>query len=148
MTTNSDIILRPAMSFAFLKTFPLILLSLIFLLLAWKLSSYFLFLSLGILGAACYRLLYIRSNSYRICAEVLKVSRGVFFKRKDQLAMYRIKDYIVTQSFILQLCRLMDVTLKSTDPENPVITMKGIPESDIIDKIRENVQESRKHNNF
>jgi hypothetical protein len=40
----------------------------------------------------------------------------------------------------------MDVTLKSTDPENPVIWLRGIPESDIIDTIRDHVQDARQHN--
>jgi hypothetical protein len=40
----------------------------------------------------------------------------------------------------------MDVTLKSTDPENPVIWLRGIPLSDIIETIRERVQEARKIN--
>jgi hypothetical protein len=47
---------------------------------------------------------------------------------------------------MLQLFHLMDVTLKSTDPENPVIWLRGIPESDIIDTIRDHVQEARQHN--
>jgi hypothetical protein len=40
----------------------------------------------------------------------------------------------------------MDVTLKSTDPENPEIWMRGIPLSEIIETIRERVQEARKMN--
>ena len=47
---------------------------------------------------------------------------------------------------MLQLFKLMDLTLKTTDPENPVIWLRGIPESDIIDTIRDYVQEARKHN--
>jgi hypothetical protein len=60
--------------------------------------------------------------------------------------MYRIKDYIITQPPVLQLFRLMNVTLKSTDRENPVIWLRGIPRSDLIDEIRGRVQEARKHN--
>ena len=136
------------MSFAFLKILPLILLSLVFLLLAWYLSPYFVLFSFAVLGAAWYRLLYIRSYTYLITAEVLRVTRGIFFKRTDQLEMFRIKDYIITQSFLLQLFRLMTLTLKSTDPENPVISLVGIPESDIINTIRDHVQEARKDNHI
>jgi uncharacterized membrane protein YdbT with pleckstrin-like domain len=125
---------------------PLVLLSLLFLLLAWCLSPYFLPFSFVVLGAARYRLLYIRNSAYLITPEVVRISRGIFFKRKDQIEMYRIKDYIVTQPFSLQLFRLMNLTLKSTDPENPVVWLVGIPESDIIDIIRNHVQEARKDN--
>ncbi|SIP95095.1 hypothetical protein SAMN05421821_101240 [Mucilaginibacter lappiensis] len=58
--------------------------------------------------------------------------------------MFRVKVYIITQSFILQLARLMYLTLKTTDPENAVIHFLGVPESDITDIIRERVQEARK----
>lgn len=34
----------------------------------------------------------------------------------------------------------MDVALKTTNPENYTIKMNGIPESNIIDTIRERVQ--------
>jgi uncharacterized membrane protein YdbT with pleckstrin-like domain len=148
MIQTNEISLRPAMSFAFLKILPLILLSLVFLLLAWYLSPYFVLFSLGVLGVAWYRLLYIRSNTYLITPEVLRVTHGIFFKRTDQLEMFRIKDYIITQSFLLQLFRLMTLTLKSTDHENPVISLLGIPESDIIDTIRDHVQEARKDNHI
>ena len=145
---TDDILLRPAFIFAFLKALPLTLLAVTFLLLAWWLSPYFIFLGLFICGAAWYRLLYIRNFQYLISKEYIRFSRGIFFKRVDQLEMYRIKDYIITQSFILQLFGLMNLTLKSTDPENPVISLTGIVESDITDKIRERVQKARHDNNI
>jgi uncharacterized membrane protein YdbT with pleckstrin-like domain len=146
MTNTDEIALRPAMIFAFLKTLPLILLAIIFLLLAWWLSPYFIMFSLCVTGIAWYRFLYIRNINYLVGPEFIRISRGIFFKRRDQVEMYRIKDYIVTQSFIMQLFRLMDLTLKSTDPENRVVWLRGIPESDIVDIIRDRVQETRQHN--
>lgn len=146
MTQNDDILLKPTMLFAFLKTLPLIFLAITFLLLAWWLSPYFILFSLAVCGVAWYRLLYIRSFQYLITTEYIKLTRGIFFKRVDQVEMFRVKDYIITQSFILQLFRLMYLTLKSTDPENPVIQFTGIPESTITDTIRDRVQEARKNN--
>lgn len=60
--------------------------------------------------------------------------------------MFRVKDYIILQPLLLQLFGLMTLTLKTTDPENPVLCMRGIPVSDIVDIIRKYVQETRKHN--
>ncbi len=54
--------------------------------------------------------------------------------------------YIITQPFILQLFQLMNLTLKTTDAENPVIWLRGIPRSDLTDVIRNHVQEARKAN--
>jgi uncharacterized membrane protein YdbT with pleckstrin-like domain len=148
MTQNNDILLRPAMLFAFLKALPLILLAVTFLLLSWWLSPCFILFSLAVCGAAWYRLLYIRSFQYLITAEYIRITRGIFFKRIDQVEMFRVKDYIITQSFILQVFKLMHLTLKSTDPENPVIQLRGISESTITDTIRNRVQEARKNNNI
>ena len=136
------------MLFAFLNAFPLILLAITFLLLAWWLSPYFILFSLGVCGATWYRLLYIRSFQYLITEEYIRLTRGIFFKRVDQVEMFRVKDYIITQSFMLQICKLMYLTLKSTDPENPVIQLKGIPESDLVDTLRERVLAARKNNNI
>jgi uncharacterized membrane protein YdbT with pleckstrin-like domain len=146
MTQTNEILLKPAVTFAFLKTLPLILLASALLALAWWLTPCFVFFSLAAMAMAWYRFLFIRNSRYLINSEVIRVSRGIFFKRIDQVEMYRIKDYIITQPLMLQLFRLMDLTLKSTDPENPVLWLLGIPESDIIDTIRTCVQEARKHN--
>ena len=40
----------------------------------------------------------------------------------------------------------MDLTLKATDPENPVIWLRGIPYSDLVDTLRERVNDARQHN--
>jgi uncharacterized membrane protein YdbT with pleckstrin-like domain len=148
MIKNNEILLRPAMSFAFLKILPLTLLSLTFLLLAWYLSPFFLLFSFVVMAAACYRLLYIRRCSYLITPEEIKTTSGIFFRRTDYMEMYRIKDYIVTRPFMLQVFGLMNVTLRSTDAENPVLLLSGIPASEIIETIREYVQEARKNNNI
>lgn len=143
---NPEIELRPAMIFAFVKSLPLILLGVAFLPLAWRLSPFFLFFSIAAIGVAWYRFMYIRNSLYIITPEVIRISRGIFFKRIDQVEMYRVKDYIVTQPLSLQLFSLMNVTLKSTDPENPILWLAGIPRSDLIDTIRGHVQEARKDN--
>ncbi|MDB4926739.1 PH domain-containing protein [Mucilaginibacter sp.] len=148
MTQNDEILLRPAMLFAFLKALPLLTLAITFLLLAWCLSLYFILFSLVVCGFAWYRLLYIRSFKYQITAEYILLTQGIFFKRIDQLELFRVKDYIITQSFIMQICKLMYLTLKSTDAENAIIRFQGIPESNIIETIRERVLEARKSNNI
>jgi len=148
MTQNDDILLRPAMLFAFFKAFPLILLALTFLLLAWYLSPYFVLFSLAVCGVAWYRLLYVRSFKYLVSAEYILIIKGIFFKRIDQVEMFRVKDYIITQPFILQMCKLIYLTLKSTDEENKVIRLEGIPESGILDIIRDRVLAARISNNI
>lgn len=148
MTHQDDIRIKPSVLFAFLKILPLLALALTFLFLACRLSPYFIVFGITVSGFAWYRVLFLRNCEYFIGKEYIRISRGIFFKRIDQVEMYRVKDYIITQSLVLQIFCLMDVTLKSTDPENPVIWMRGIPLSDIIEIIRERVQEARHVNNI
>lgn len=146
METPELIELRPAGIFAFMKICPLILCTIGFLLLAWRCCPSLIWLSLTSTIMAFYRFIYIRNIRYEISPEIIRIARGVFFKRIDQVELFRVKDYILTQPFLLQLFRLMDLELKSTDPVNPVIWLRGIPYSDLVDTIRAHVQEARQHN--
>lgn len=122
------------------------LLALLFLFVAYWLYASFMWLSLAIMIACCYRFIYIRSISYLLNIEVMRISTGIISTRLDSLEMYRIKDYVITQPLILRVFKLMNLTLKTTDPENKTIILTGIPVSDIIDTIREHVQKARQNN--
>ncbi len=73
---------------------------------------------------------------------------GVFSRRIDFLEMYRIKDYIVTQSFLFRILNLMTFTLLSIDKnaQNKTIQMKGITVTKLPDHIRDLVQTARQRN--
>ena len=146
MEPNEIIQLRPAGIFAFIKISPLILCAIVFLLLAWHFMPFLIWLSMISTVLAFYRFVYIRNIRYEVGPEIIRITRGVFFKRMDQIELFRVKDYVLTQPFLLQLFRLMDLELKSTDPLNPVIWLRGIPYSDLVDTIRAHVQDARQHN--
>jgi uncharacterized membrane protein YdbT with pleckstrin-like domain len=103
-------------------------------------------LSIALLSFALYRYLYIRRTIYLVSPEVLRFTRGLFFRRTDTVELFRVKDYVLMRPLLFQLFGLMDVELKTTDPENPVVWLRGIPRSDLIDTLRERIQETRKHN--
>lgn len=145
---NKNIELRPTALFAFMKCLPLIILSALILFLSYRLCAAFIWLSLVASVLALYRYFYIRRLTYLITTEYIRISKGIIFKRVDQVELYRIKDYIVTQPPVMQLFRLMNVILKSTDNEDPVVCMTGIPRSDLIDELRGRVQQARKNNNI
>jgi uncharacterized membrane protein YdbT with pleckstrin-like domain len=141
-----DLTIRPSAIFAFIKVLPLFICCLGLLYLSWMFLPGFLWLSVAILVFGVYRYLFIRRTIYHITAEVFRFSRGLFFRRTDTVELFRVKDYVVTRSLLLQLFGLMDVTLKTTDPENPVVWLRGIPNSNLIDTLRERIIETRKHN--
>jgi uncharacterized membrane protein YdbT with pleckstrin-like domain len=138
--------IRPAVIFAFIKISGLLLAAAGFLLLAWRYFPALIWLSVAIVLFAAYRYLYIRRIRYLITPEYLQVNRGLFFRQVDTVELFRVKDYILEQPFILQIFRLMDLHLKTTDPENPEIWLRGIPLSNLVEELRERVLETRKHN--
>lgn len=143
---ESEINIRPAAVFAFIKISPFFICTVLFLLLAWRFWPGLVWFSFVSIAMGFYRYLYIRNIRYVVTDEIIRVTRGIFFKRTDQVELFRVKDYILEQPFVLQIFRLMDLCLKSTDPENPVIWLRGIPYSDLVDRLREHVQQARQHN--
>lgn len=140
------ITIRPAAIFAFVHVLAFMLCSLGFLLLAWRYWPGLVWISLLSTIFGLYRFWFIRSVCYTITPEIIRIRRGIFFKRTDQVELYRVKDYILTQPFLLQVCGLMNLTLKSTDPENPVVWLRGIPASNLVDTLRGYVQQARLNN--
>jgi uncharacterized membrane protein YdbT with pleckstrin-like domain len=140
---HPELVLRPAAVYAFLQVVPLLTAAIVFLWIAWWLSSLFIWLSLIMMLLVWYKFMHIRKVLYIITPEVIRIRTGIFSKRIDSLKMYRIKDYVITQPFILQLCRLMNLTLKTTDAENESVVFSGIPVSGILDTIRDYVQTAR-----
>ncbi len=144
--SNTDILIKPSTIFAFAKAAPFLLCAAGFMYLANRYFPGLIWLSLASILFAIYRYLYIRNVIYLVTEQYIRISRGLLFKQTDTVELFRVKDYIITEPFLLQVFKLMDVHLKTTDPENPIIWLRGIPQSDIIDIIRDRVLETRQHN--
>jgi uncharacterized membrane protein YdbT with pleckstrin-like domain len=145
-SSETDISLKPTAIFAFLKTLPILLVAIVLLYMANRFWADLIWLSLISMLITLYRYIAIRRITYLVTAQYIRLSRGIFFKRIDTVELFRVKDYAITEPFILQIFKLMDVHLKTTDPENPILWLRGIPQSDIIDIIRDRVLETRRHN--
>jgi uncharacterized membrane protein YdbT with pleckstrin-like domain len=144
--SNMDILIKPSPIFALIKTVPFTLFSAGCLFLANRYFPDLVWLSMVAMVFAAYRYLYIRKAIYLVTREYIRITRGILFRQIDTVELFRIKDYAVTEPFLLQIFSLMDVHLKTTDPENPDIWLRGIPESGLIDVIRVRVLETRQYN--
>jgi uncharacterized membrane protein YdbT with pleckstrin-like domain len=132
--------LRPSPLYAMVCILPLILLSCSFLAVAYYSWPVLCIGAVGCLLIAWYHYLQILFIRYHISAEVLQISTGIFFKQTDNLELFRIKDYSITQPFWMQLFRLMNVRLISTDQTSRSVILRGIPNSDLMDSLRALVQ--------
>lgn len=141
-----DIILKPSAAFAFCKAAPFLIVAVLMMYLANRFLPGLIWLSVISAALALYRYLYIRRCSYLVTEQYIRLSQGIFFKRIATVELFRIKDYVIIEPFLLQLFRLMDLQLKTTDPENPTVWLRGIPQSDIVETLRERILETRRHN--
>jgi membrane protein YdbS with pleckstrin-like domain len=148
-TNNSDnITLKPAALFAIIKISPFLLSAIPATFLAYRYQPVFIFLSVFILLFALYRYIYIRRAIYLVTPEYIRITTGILFKCTDTVELFRVKDYIITQPPLLQILNLMDLQLKTTDPENPILWLRGIPQIDIIDTLRDRILNSRNRNHI
>jgi uncharacterized membrane protein YdbT with pleckstrin-like domain len=148
-TNNSDnITLKPAVIFAIIKISPFLLSAIPATLLAYRYQPLFIFLCIILLLFALYRYIYIRRAIYLVTPVYIRVTTGILFKRTDTVELFRVKDYIITQPPFLQILNLMDLQLKTTDPENPILWLRGIPQTNIIDTLRDRILNSRNKNHI
>ncbi len=138
--------IKPAAFFAFFKIIPFLVAAMGLLWLAWHYWPGLIWLATISAAFAVYRYLFIRCIRYTISNEYLQISRGLFFRRVDTLELFRIKDYVLEQPLLLQVLRLMDLQLMTTDPVNPQVWLRGIPLSNLVDTLRERVLATRRVN--
>lgn len=93
-----------------------------------------------------YRMLYWGSIRYEISPQQIKYARGIFQRQVDFLEMYRIKDFDQRQSLIMNILGIMHIRLMTSDISHPMLELKGIPKSNIVDVLRELIEQSRKDN--
>ncbi len=105
-----------------------------------------LLISLLFLLLGYYKYLLVLSSSYYLTDQQLIIERGVFTRRVNYLELYRIKDILVNQSFLMKTIGLMNITLLSFDSAESVLILKGIKVSGVPQSIRNHVQECRQRN--
>jgi len=144
-TTNNldNITLKPANIFSILKisTLPATWL-------AYHYQPLFILLSILLTLFALYRYIYIRRAIYLVTPEYIRITTGILFKRTETVELFRVKDYIITQPPLLQFLNLMDLQLKTTDPENPILWLRGIPQTNIIDTLSDRILQCRSRYNI
>lgn len=135
--------LRPSPIFAFFSAFPLLILSLIALLVAITVFSFFIILALLMVLIAFYRYIYITKTRYVITTETIIIRTGVVARKFDNLELFRVKDFVVSQSIFERIFGLMTVTVYTTDLTTANFKMQGIPRSNIAETIRVLVHTAR-----
>jgi uncharacterized membrane protein YdbT with pleckstrin-like domain len=102
-------------------------------------------------GAAIIPLLFalgkwlqVKFQRYELTSERLRLRCGVLSRKTDEIELYRVKDYVLHEPFMLRLWGLGDIVLTTTDDANPSVLLRAIDQPDALrDQIRKHVEQRR-----
>ncbi|MEI6950258.1 PH domain-containing protein [Paraflavisolibacter sp. H34] len=148
MSQKQDtLIIRPTPAYALIQATPTLLLFLFssiahaYLHMLPLLGFSFVFLL-----AFAYQYACTRAQVFYITADQIKSQKGIFSRRTDYLELYRVRDFVVKQSLLMRVFRIMNFTMITTDLTSPFFSMTGIPFSDLPDRVRQMVLNCRRNN--
>jgi uncharacterized membrane protein YdbT with pleckstrin-like domain len=108
---------------------PLILAFLIIgasLFLAYRYSPWALILAGAALVYALLRIVLIKASYYELTNERIRMRRGIFTKRTDELELYRVKDATVVEPFLYRMFGVGNIEVTTTDTSTPNLSLKAI----------------------
>jgi uncharacterized membrane protein YdbT with pleckstrin-like domain len=85
---------------------------------------------------ACHR--------YELTDQRLRETTGVFFRRTDELELYRVADIAVEQPLLQRFVDRGRVVLRTADRSTPTVTLNAVPRpTEVANLIREHVERCR-----
>ncbi len=67
-----------------------------------------------------------RARLYQVTSERIKITEGVFTRTTEEVELYRVRDYKLTQPFWLRLFGLGNIVVSTTDNSNPTVVLEAI----------------------
>jgi uncharacterized membrane protein YdbT with pleckstrin-like domain len=91
-----------------------------------------------------WRWIELRCRVYEITDQRIRYSSGVFTKSREDLELYRVKDYRLIQPFWFRILGLGHVELISSDRTHPVFVLRAVPNPEaVLDTLRDLVEKRR-----
>ena len=94
--------------------------------------------------AALVKFLTVRSTRIDVTTERITTTIGIFSRRKWDMELYRVKDTMLHEPFLLRLVRRANIQIISSDRSSPSITLPALPNAEWLrQQIRSNVERLR-----
>ena len=94
--------------------------------------------------AAIVQYLKVRSTRIDVTTERITTTVGIFSRRKWDMELYRVKDTMLHEPFLLRLVRRANIQIISSDRSSPSITLPALPDAEWLrQQIRANVERLR-----
>jgi uncharacterized membrane protein YdbT with pleckstrin-like domain len=85
-----------------------------------------------------------RATVYELTTQRFRITRGILNRQLDEIELYRVKDYVMTQPLFLRLLGLGNIDLLSSDVSTPAVALRAIAGvEDVREKLRTSVQSER-----
>jgi uncharacterized membrane protein YdbT with pleckstrin-like domain len=86
----------------------------------------------------------IRSQSYEVTTERIRISIGLLSRRTSELEMYRVRDYTVVEPFWLRLIGRGNLIIETSDRSTPQTVLYAIPAVNALkDQVRVHTERMR-----
>jgi uncharacterized membrane protein YdbT with pleckstrin-like domain len=88
--------------------------------------------------------IHLRVVEYVVTTQRVRITSGIFSKDIQEIELFRVKDTMARQSFLLRLFGLGTITILSGDERNPRIILSGIPQAvQLRERLRQEVMTLR-----
>jgi uncharacterized membrane protein YdbT with pleckstrin-like domain len=102
-------------------------------------------------GLAVAALIYIagiiivtKATSYEVTSERIRLRRGIFTKRTDELELYRATDTSLIEPLSLRMLGLASIEIRTSDASTPTVYLYAIRGArDLRETLRKHIEECR-----
>ena len=90
-------------------------------------------------GVAAWKWLELKCRVYEVTTERVRVSRGVFTRRTDEVELYRVKDFTLIEPFFFRLFSLGSIIITTNDASTPRVNIHAVKRAE---ELREELRKS------
>lgn len=103
-------------------------------------------LCLAPIARAIWRYLDLKCTAYEITTQRIIVKRGIFSRKTDEMELYRVRDYRLSEPFYLRVFKLSTIELVTDDRSDPILKILALKNGvTLMQKIREQVEFLRRN---
>jgi uncharacterized membrane protein YdbT with pleckstrin-like domain len=96
------------------------------------------------LGWIAWRYLVVRTQTFELTNERLRISKGVINQEIDEVELYRVKDILVVRKWWMRMTDLGTIHLDTSDRSMPQIDIHAIKDSlELRESLRKKVEAMR-----
>jgi uncharacterized membrane protein YdbT with pleckstrin-like domain len=96
------------------------------------------------LGWILWRYLVVRTQTFELTNERLRISKGVINQEIDEVELYRVKDILVVRKWWMRMTGLGTIHLDTSDRSMPQIDIHAIQDSlELRESLRKKVEAMR-----